>query len=66
MNDRTPNRNGKCRWCRDERHAPQRRQREPAPFPPGDAPPGADLLSDELERLSRDLVYEAAVRAVVT
>ena len=36
---------------------------EPAPFPPGDAPPGADLLSDELERLSRDLVYEAAVGA---
>jgi glucose-6-phosphate dehydrogenase assembly protein OpcA len=38
---------------------------EPAPFPPGDPPPGADLLSDELERLSRDLIYEAAARAAV-
>ena len=36
---------------------------EPAPFPPGDPPPAADLLSDELERLSRDRVYEDAVRA---
>ena len=39
---------------------------EPAPFPPGDPPLPADLLSDELERLSRDPVYEAAVRAAVT
>jgi glucose-6-phosphate dehydrogenase assembly protein OpcA len=39
---------------------------EPAPFPPGDPPPGADLLSDELDRLSRDRIYEAAVRAAVT
>jgi hypothetical protein len=38
---------------------------EPAPFPPGDPPPAADLLSDELERLSRDRVYEDAVRAAV-
>ena len=36
---------------------------EPAPFPPGDPPDPADLLSDELERLSRDRVYEEAVRA---
>src|SRR5205085_9927256 len=37
-----------------------------APFPPGDPPPAADLLSDELERLSRDRVYEEAARAAVT
>jgi glucose-6-phosphate dehydrogenase assembly protein OpcA len=36
---------------------------EPAPFPPGDAPAPADLLSDELERFTRDRVYEDAVRA---
>ena len=34
-----------------------------APFPPGDAPPASDLLSDELDRFGRDAVYEAAVRA---
>jgi hypothetical protein len=39
---------------------------EPAPFPPGDPPLPADLLSDELDTLSRDPVYEAAVRAAVT
>jgi glucose-6-phosphate dehydrogenase assembly protein OpcA len=39
---------------------------KPAPFPPGDPPLPADLLSDELDKLSRDLVYEAAVRAAVT
>jgi glucose-6-phosphate dehydrogenase assembly protein OpcA len=38
----------------------------PAPFPPGDPPLPADLLSDELDRLSRDPVYEAAARAAVT
>jgi Glucose-6-phosphate dehydrogenase subunit len=37
---------------------------EPTPFPPGDAPPPADLLSDELDRFARDPIYEAAVRAV--
>ena len=37
---------------------------EPAPFPPGDPPAPADLLSDELERFTRDRVYEDAVRAV--
>jgi glucose-6-phosphate dehydrogenase assembly protein OpcA len=36
---------------------------EPAPFPPGDPPIPADLLSDELDRLSRDVVYEEAVAA---
>jgi glucose-6-phosphate dehydrogenase assembly protein OpcA len=36
---------------------------EPAPFPPGDRPDPADLLSDELERFTRDRVYEDAVRA---
>jgi hypothetical protein len=39
---------------------------EPAPFPPGDPPRPADLLSDELDKLDRDPVYEAAVRAAVT
>jgi glucose-6-phosphate dehydrogenase assembly protein OpcA len=38
---------------------------EPAPFPPGDPPRPADQLSDELDRLSRDPVYEAAVAAAV-
>jgi glucose-6-phosphate dehydrogenase-like protein OpcA len=37
---------------------------KPAPFPPGDAPPPADLLSEELDRFTRDPIYEAAVRAV--
>ncbi len=36
---------------------------EPTPFPPGDPPDPADLLSDELERFTRDRVYEDAVRA---
>ena len=36
---------------------------EAVPFPPGDPPDPADLLSDELERFSRDRVYEEAVRA---
>ena len=39
---------------------------EPLAFPRGDPPLPADLLSDELERLSRDPVYEDAVRAAVT
>lgn len=37
-----------------------------APFPPGDPPFPADLLSDELDKMNRDPVYEAAVRAAVT
>jgi len=36
---------------------------EPTPFPPGDPPQPADVLSDELDRFSRDRVYEDAVRA---
>jgi glucose-6-phosphate dehydrogenase assembly protein OpcA len=36
---------------------------EPAPFPPGDPPDPSDLLSDELDRFTRDRVYEDAVRA---
>jgi hypothetical protein len=36
---------------------------EPAPFPPGDPPPPAELLSDELDRFSRDRIYEEAARA---
>ena len=31
--------------------------------PPGDPPPPSDLLSDELDRFTRDPIYEAAVRA---
>jgi glucose-6-phosphate dehydrogenase assembly protein OpcA len=38
----------------------------PASFPPGDPPSPADLLSDELDKLSRDPVYEAAALAAVT
>ena len=38
---------------------------EPAPFPPGDPPQPSDVLSDELDRFTRDRVYEAAVRATI-
>jgi hypothetical protein len=38
---------------------------EPAPFPPGDPPEPSDVLSEELETLTRDPVYEAAVRSAV-
>ena len=31
--------------------------------PPGEPPPPSELLSDQLERFTRDPVYEAAVRA---
>jgi glucose-6-phosphate dehydrogenase assembly protein OpcA len=34
-----------------------------APFPPGDAPPPSDLLSEQLDRFERDLIYEEAVRS---
>jgi hypothetical protein len=37
---------------------------EAVPLPPGDPPAPSDVLSDELERFTRDPVYEAAVRAV--
>jgi len=36
---------------------------KPAPFPPGDPPPPSDLLSEQLDRLERDLIYEEAVRS---
>lgn len=35
----------------------------PAPFPPGKPPAASDVLSAQLDRFSRDAVYEAAVRA---
>jgi glucose-6-phosphate dehydrogenase assembly protein OpcA len=38
----------------------------PTPFPPGAPPDAADVLSDELERFTRDPVYEAAVRTATT
>jgi hypothetical protein len=38
---------------------------EAAPFPPGDAPLPADLLSEELDRFTRDRIYEEAVRAAL-
>jgi Glucose-6-phosphate dehydrogenase subunit len=34
-----------------------------APFPPGDPPPPSAVLSEELDRFSREPVYEAAVAA---
>jgi len=36
----------------------------PAPFPPGDPPQPSDVLSEELDRFTRDRVYESAVAAV--
>jgi glucose-6-phosphate dehydrogenase assembly protein OpcA len=36
-----------------------------APFPPGDAPPPSDLLSEELDKFERDRIYEEAVRSAV-
>jgi hypothetical protein len=38
---------------------------EPAPFPPGDPPSGADLLSEELDKFGRDRSYEDAVRGAL-
>jgi glucose-6-phosphate dehydrogenase assembly protein OpcA len=38
---------------------------EPAAFPPGDPPQPSDVLSDELDRFTRDRVYEDAVRATI-
>jgi glucose-6-phosphate dehydrogenase assembly protein OpcA len=35
---------------------------KPAPFPPGDPPSGADVLSEELDKFGRDRIYEDAVR----
>jgi hypothetical protein len=39
---------------------------EPTPFPPGDPPLPSDVLSDELDRFSRDPIYEAAAIAAST
>jgi glucose-6-phosphate dehydrogenase assembly protein OpcA len=36
---------------------------EPAPFPPGRPPNASDVLSAQLDRFTRDPIYEAAVRA---
>ena len=38
---------------------------KPASFPPGDPPLPSDVLSEELDRFTRDPVYEAAVLAAV-
>jgi hypothetical protein len=38
---------------------------EPAPFPPGDPPSGADVLSEELDKFGRDRSYEDAVRGAL-
>jgi glucose-6-phosphate dehydrogenase assembly protein OpcA len=35
----------------------------PAPFPPGNPPNASDVLSAQLDRFSRNAVYEAAARA---
>jgi hypothetical protein len=34
--------------------------------PPGEPPPPSELLSDQLDRFTRDLIYEAAVRAAAS
>jgi glucose-6-phosphate dehydrogenase assembly protein OpcA len=36
---------------------------EPASFPPGDPPNASDVLSAQLDRFTRDKIYEDAVRA---
>lgn len=36
---------------------------QPAPFPPGDVPNASDVLSAQLDRFTRDRIYEDAVRA---
>jgi hypothetical protein len=38
---------------------------EPAPFPPGDPPSGADVLSEELDKFGRDRIYEDAARGAL-
>ena len=38
---------------------------ESAPFPPGDPPSGADVLSEELDTFARDRIYEDAVRGTL-
>jgi len=39
---------------------------KPAPFPPGQPPNASDVLSAQLDRFSRDRIYEEAVRAAAT
>jgi glucose-6-phosphate dehydrogenase assembly protein OpcA len=39
---------------------------EPAPFPAGDRPAASELLSEELDRFTRDPIYEAAAAAAGT
>jgi glucose-6-phosphate dehydrogenase assembly protein OpcA len=36
---------------------------QPAAFPPGDVPNASDVLSAQLDRFTRDRIYEEAVRA---
>jgi glucose-6-phosphate dehydrogenase assembly protein OpcA len=38
---------------------------EPAPFPPGDPPSGADVLSEELDTFIRNRIYEEALRGAL-
>jgi glucose-6-phosphate dehydrogenase assembly protein OpcA len=39
---------------------------QPAQFPPGDVPNASDVLSAQLDRFTRDRIYEEAVRAAAT
>ena len=39
---------------------------QPAPFPPGNVPNASDVLSAQLDRFTRDPIYEEAVRATAT
>ena len=39
---------------------------KPAPFPPGAPPNSSDVLSSQLDRFTRDRIYEEAVAAAVT
>jgi hypothetical protein len=67
-----------CGWLRsrldrddiDVEHVPAERLEgidldgRQASFPPGDPPQPSDVLSDELDRFTRDPIYEAAVQAI--
>ena len=39
---------------------------EPTAFPPGDPPAPSDVLSEELDSYTRDVIYEAAARAAAS